>query len=149
MTARLLLRGCAVYWGVVGAMALLAPRSAVSGLKPEPTAFDVFTSRTIGATLITLSIANASATPGRGILLANLVMNTVLGGVDAAAIADDTIDGGAWQGVAVHGGLVAAFGWALHAQRRTSIPQGCPDYGATTDQTTSTVNSPVDGSGSP
>jgi hypothetical protein len=119
MKARLLLRVSAVYLGAVGAMALLAPRSAVSGLKPDPAAFDIFTTRTVGATLITLAIANWSATPGSGILLANLVLNAVLGGVDATAIADGTIDGGAWQGMAVHGGLIAAFGWALQAQRPT------------------------------
>ena len=117
MTARLLLRGSAVYWGAVGAVALLAPRSAVAGLKPAPSAFDLFTSRTVGANLIGLAIANASAEPGRGILLANLVLNAVLGGVDAAAVAEGTIDSGAWRGVAVHGGLVAAFGWALRVRR--------------------------------
>jgi hypothetical protein len=121
MIARLLLRGSALYWGVVGAVALLSPRTAVAGLKSRPTAFDAFTSRTIGATLITVAIANWSATPGCGILLANLVLNSVLGGVDLAAIANGTIDDNAWPGVAVHGGLAAAFAAALRTRTRPQV----------------------------
>ncbi|RMI28995.1 hypothetical protein [Nocardia stercoris] len=116
MKTRLLLRGSALYLGAAGALALLAPRSAVSGLKSDPAAFDIFTTRTVGATLVALAITNWSATPGRGILLANLVLNAVLGVVDVTAIAEGTIGNDAWQGAAVHGGLIAAFGSALRAQ---------------------------------
>ncbi len=113
----LLLRGSAFYLGAMGALALLAPRPAAAGLKPDPTAFDVFATRTIGTALLALAIANGSGPPRRGMLLANLVLNAVLGGVDVAAIAEGVIARDAWRGVAVHGGLVAAFGWALRPGR--------------------------------
>ncbi|WP_216895098.1 hypothetical protein [Nocardia alni] len=115
MTPRLLLRGAAVYNAAIGALALLNPRPAAAGLKPDPTAFDVFTTRTIGAMLIASGIANwsAGAAPRRGALLANLVLNALLGGVDAIAITDGTIGRQAWRGVAIHGGLITAFGWSL------------------------------------
>lgn len=113
LKASLLLRVSVVYWGAAGALALLTSRSAAAALKPDPTPFDVFTTRTIGATLIAFAIANWSATPRPGILLANVVLNAVLGGVDTIAIADGTIGSDAWRGVAVHGGFIAAFAWAL------------------------------------
>ncbi len=113
----LLLRASALHSGSIGALALLTPRTAAAGLKPDPSPFDVFTTRTIGATLVGFALANWSSTPRSGILLANLVMNAVLGGVDAAAIADGTIGRESWRGVAIHGVLVTAFGWALLGHR--------------------------------
>jgi hypothetical protein len=113
----LLLRVSSLYSGSAGALALLAPRSAVAGLKSDPTPFDVFVTRTVGTISVAFAIATWSAPPRPGILFANLVMNVVLGGVDTAAIADGTIGSGNWRGVAVHGGLTAAFGWALVGRR--------------------------------
>lgn len=117
MKIRLLLRVSALYLGAVGGLALLTPRSAMAGLRRDPTAFDRFTTQTVGTALTALAITNWSAPPGRGILLANLVLNAVLGAVDTAAVADGTLPAGARQGVAIHVGLVTAYAWALHAQR--------------------------------
>ena len=102
----------------IGTPALLRPHSAVAGMKPDPTPFDAFVTRTVGTTLVAFAIANWSAPPRSGILLADLVMNAVLGGVDTAAITRGTIGAHNWRGVAVHGGLTAAFGWTFVRHRR-------------------------------
>jgi hypothetical protein len=97
MTLRRLLKIAAIYLGVLAAASLLIPQAASSGLGHPLTSFDVFAARTIGALLLTVAILNWSASTSTvtspfGVTFANIVMNAVLGTIDAINIIGGTIE---------------------------------------------------------
>jgi hypothetical protein len=111
---RVLLTLSALYLTVIGALSLLVPASASSGLGHDMTLFDLFATRTVGAILLTVAITNWWASLPRaggrtGVLVATLFLNSALAVVDVASIRSGTIPADSWTGVAVHGVFIAAF----------------------------------------
>ena len=122
VTPGLLLKISAIYLGILGALALLAPDVASAGLGHAMTPFELFATRTIGATLITIAIMNWSASsttlrPPTGTMLANVFLNATLGAVDIVNIANGTIPAD-WTGSIIHAVLLTCFVVGIIGSRR-------------------------------
>jgi hypothetical protein len=113
----------ALYLTVIGALSLVVPASAASGLGHDMTPFDLFATRTIGVLLLTVAVTNWSASlrdagVRTGVLAATLFLNAALAVVDIASIQAGTIPVDSWTGIAVHGVFVVGFLVVLVGGRR-------------------------------
>ncbi len=112
----------AIYLATIGLVSFAFPNEAATGLGHELTAFDVFAARTIGLALLTIAIADwtagRAAEPVRGIVLANIFLNTTLAALDTVSILDGTIGRGSWTGIAIHLILLTGLLTSLERRRR-------------------------------